>query len=437
MSKIHADMMRLLKQMENPFLPAIDLQLARMENLMTALGHPDSKLPPAVHVAGTNGKGSLMAYVRAIYEAAGKSVHVYTSPHLMRFNERIVLAGKEVEDAELYDALRRVYMLHQQFPGTLFESVTAAAFLLFAKHKADAALIEVGMGGRLDATNIISKPAVSVITPVSIDHSEYLGRDVPTIAREKAGIMKKDVPCVIGPQREEGMAVLTAHALHVGTPLMRHGYEWNLYVEGEKRIYKSSTLTMELPRPALAGDHQWYNAATAIAVADVLIRQGVPFTPEQIAAGIANAKWDGRLQPLTSPKWTEMLPPGSEVWLDGGHNPAAGQVLARWAKDHWGEKPQIHLVCAMVKSKDTRGFLEPLAHLVRHVWAIPIHDEPNALMPGELEYKAQSMGMAAETAHNVREALQKIGAFVQGEGPAHVLIAGSLYMVGQVIAEGV
>jgi dihydrofolate synthase / folylpolyglutamate synthase len=436
-SKIHADMMRLLKQMENPYLRAIDLQLVRMVNLMNALGRPDRRLPPVVHVAGTNGKGSHMAYLRAIYEEAGKKVHVYTSPHLVRFNERVVLAGEEVADAELYDALRRVHLLHQQFPSTLFEGVTAAAFMLFAKTPADVMLMEVGMGGRLDATNVVEKPAVSVITPVSIDHSEYLGKDIPAIAREKAGIMKKDVPCVVGPQSEAARAVIEAHALHVGVPLMRYGKEWQLQQDDGRYFYKSDTLTLELPRPSLAGSHQWQNAATAVAVVDVLRQQGHDITPEQISAGIPKAYWDGRLQRLTSARWVEALPDGSEVWLDGGHNPAAGEVLAQWAKDHWGHSPHMHLVCGMLQGKDVRGFLTPLAPLVAQLWAVPIHDEPKALMPGELEHKAQGMGMKAATAHHVREALQKIGAEASGAEPVHVLISGSLYLVGQVIAEGV
>jgi dihydrofolate synthase/folylpolyglutamate synthase len=436
MSKIHADMMRLLKQMENPYLRAIDLQLVRMVNLMNALGRPDRKLPPVVHVAGTNGKGSLMAYLRAIYEAAGKAVHVYTSPHLVRFNERVVLAGKEVEDADLYDALRRVHMLHSEFPSTLFEGVTAASMLLFAKHKADVMLVEVGMGGRLDATNIIEKPAVCVITPVSIDHSEYLGKDIPAIAREKAGIMKKDVPCVISPQTEDAMAVMSAHALHLGVPLMRYGHEWHLIEENGGYTYKSDTLTMALPRPSLAGGHQWQNAGTAVAAMDVLMQKGHDVNEAAIAAGIPKAFWEGRLQSITSPKWLDALPNGSDVWLDGGHNPAAAAILSRWARDRWGEEPQLHLVCGMLKTKDARGFLTPLAPLVKQLWAVPIHDEPNALMPGELEYKARGMGMQADTAHHVREALEKIGRTATDGKPVHVLITGSLYLVGQVIAEG-
>lgn len=437
MSKIHADMMRLIKQMENPYLRSIDLQLTRMTNLMNALGRPDRKLPPVIHVAGTNGKGSLMAYLRAMYEEAGKAVHVYTSPHLVRFNERVVLAGKEVEDGELYDVLRKVHMLHQQFPSTVFEGVTAAAFLLFAKHKADVLLLEVGLGGRLDATNVIEKPAITVITPVSIDHTEYLGKDISAIASEKAGIIKKGVPCVIGPQSAEAMAVLSARALQLDTPVMRYGHEWHIDIVEGKHIYRSETLTLELPRPSLAGEHQWQNAATAVAVMDVLAQKGMGLDKQAIATGITKAFWIGRLQPLTSPKWTEMLPHGSEVWLDGGHNPAAGAILAQWAHDRWGDTPKLHLVCGMLKNKDARGFLIPLAKQAKQLWAVPIHDEPNAITPGELEYKAQGMGMRAATAHHVREALVKIGEQEKdSKEPVYVLITGSLYLVGQVVAEG-
>lgn len=438
MSKVHADMMRLLKQMENPYLRAIDLQLMRMENLMNALGRPDRKLPPVVHVAGTNGKGSLIAYLRAMYEAAGKAAHVYTSPHLVRFNERVLLAGKEVDDAALYDALRKVHMLHQQFPSTLFEGVTAAAFLLFAKHKADILLAEVGMGGRLDATNVIEAPAVSVITPVSIDHSEYLGKDIAAIAGEKAGIIKKGVPCVVGPQDEVAMALFSARALQLGTPMHRFGHEWHVEKHGEGYRYRSDTLTMDIPRPALAGQHQWHNAGTAIAVMDILAQHGLAVDESSMAEGVSKAFWVGRLQRLTSPRWMDALPEKSALWLDGGHNPAAGEVLAAWAREEYGEKPQLHLVCGMLKGKDVRGFLTPLAPLVKHLWAVPIHDEPNAIMPGELEHKARGMGMQAATAHHVREALQRIGAAEKASGkPAYVLIAGSLYLVGQVLAEEV
>lgn len=436
-SKIHADMMRLLKQMENPYLRAIDLQLVRMVNLMNALGRPDRKLPPVIHVAGTNGKGSLMAYLRAIYEEAGKAVHVYTSPHLVRFNERVVLAGKEVDDAELYDALRKVHMLHQQFPSTLFEGVTAAAFMIFAKHPADVLLLEVGMGGRLDATNVVEKPLVTAITPVSIDHSEYLGKDIAAIAGEKAGIIKKGVPCVIGPQSEEAMGILYARCLQLAAPVMRYGHEWTVERDGEGYVYKSDILTLPLPRPSLAGEHQWENAGTAVAVMDVLQRQGTDISGERIQAAIPKAFWTGRLQQIISPKWTDMLPEGSEVWLDGGHNPAAGEVLARWAQQRWPGQSPLHLVCGMLRSKDVRGFLTPLASQASKLWAVPIHDEPNAITPGELEHKARGMGMQAATAHHVREALERIGAEEKQSGrPAYVLITGSLYLVGQVVAEG-
>lgn len=435
MSSVHADMMRLLKQMENPYLHHIDLHLSRMERIMEALGHPERDLPPTVHVAGTNGKGSLMAYLRAIYEAAEKPVHVYTSPHLVRFNERIVLAGKEVEDAELHQALQKVHRLREQFPVTLFEGVTAAAFQLFAKHPAEALLLEVGLGGRLDATNVIDKPAVSVITPVSLDHMEFLGDSVIQIAREKAGIIKPGVPCVVGPQEPDALGEVMRRAEAVGAPLYRYGFEWRLRQEDGKHFYHSETLTLELPQPSLYGAHQWANAATAVAVIDILRQNGqIDCTDAHIRQGIQSAVWSGRLQQLHSPRWLSLLPEGSEVWLDGGHNPAAGKVLATWIQERWGEEARIQLVCGMVRSKDVKGFLGYLTPFAEHVWAVPIHDEPRAIMPGELQHKAASMGVESSTAHHVPEALAAIGR--THKEPVKVLITGSLYLAGVVLVEG-
>lgn len=434
-SGVHADMMRLLKQMENPYLHHIDLHLSRMERIMEALGRPDRELPPAIHVAGTNGKGSLMAYLRAIYEAAERPVHVYTSPHLVRFNERIVLDGKEVEDAELYQALQKVHRLREQFPVTLFEGVTAAAYLLFAKHPADALLLEVGLGGRLDATNVIEKPAVSVITPVSLDHMEFLGDSVIQIAAEKAGIIKPGAPCVVGPQDPDALGEIMRRAESVGAPLFRYGFEWLLKEEDGKRIYQSDTLTLELPKPSLHGEHQWANAATAVAVVEALRKQGLfTCTDEQIREGITRAVWSGRLQQLHSDRWLSLLPEGSEVWLDGGHNPAAGKVLEAWIRERWGEEAKIQLVCGMVRSKDVKGFLGHLLPYAEHVWAVPIHDEPRAIMPGELQHKATSMGIEASTAHHVPEAVAAIGR--THKEPVKVLITGSLYLAGVVLLEG-
>lgn len=430
---LHADLMRLLKNMENPYLHHIDLHLSRVENLMAALGRPDEDVPPVIHVAGTNGKGSLMAYLRAMVEAAGKSAHVYTSPHLVRFNERIVLNGKEVEDAELYAALQKVHRLREQYPTTLFEGVTAAAFLLFAKKPADVLLLEVGMGGRLDATNVIAKPLASVITPISLDHMEFLGESVAAIAKEKAGIIKPGVVCVVGPQAQEAMQVIIEKAQSVQAPLFRHGYEWHLREEGGKYRYESPSLTCEIPIPSLHGEHQWANAATAIAVMDAL-SASLTIGTDAMQQGITRAVWPARLQRLTSAHWLNKLPAGSELWLDGGHNPAAGKILAAWIREKWGEETQVHLICGMVRSKDIRGFLNPLIPHASQVVAVPIHDEPRAITPGELQQMAAELGGDAITAHSVAEALEQIAA--TSAPPVRVLIAGSLYLAGTVLVEG-
>lgn len=431
-TKIHTDMMRLLKQMENPYLRHIDLGLGRMAQLMAMLGRPDRKLPPVIHVAGTNGKGSLMAYLRAMLEADGKAVHVYTSPHLIRFNERVVLAGKEVEDKILFDALLRVHRMREQFPSTLFEGVTAAAFTLFVQHKADALLLEVGMGGRLDATNIIEKPVLTAITPVSMDHAEFLGKDVAAIAGEKAGIIKSGVPCVVGPQVPEAMEEITAQAQKLKAPLFRCGYEWHIERDG----YSSGNRRLTIPKPSLAGSHQYHNAATAIACVDVLNQYcNIKLPDNVITAGIQTAQWPGRLQQLHSNHWLQHLPEGSEVWLDGGHNPAAGEILADWLRGQGGKTAGLHLICGMMKRKDALQFLKVAGREATQVWTVPIPDESDAFSPQELAAVAAQAGVVAQPVDHPSEALRQIGGKAAGK-PVKALIAGSLYLAGTILAEG-
>ena len=431
-SKIHTDMMQLLKQMENPYLRGIDLQLVRMENLMNALGRPDQQLPPVIHVAGTNGKGSLLAYLRAMFEAAGHCVHRYTSPHLVRFNERVVLAGKEVGDAELYDVLRRVHALRHEFPATLFEAVTAAAFLLFIKKPADVLLLEVGMGGRLDATNVVQTPKITAITPVSRDHEEFLGSEIGEIAAEKAGILKPGVPCVVGPQLPEALKVIEKKAGEIGSPLFRFGHEWRMEQTEDGYDYVSERQRLPIPVPPLGGEHQWANAATAIACMELWLGNGSGL--ETMVQGIARASWPARLQPLYVLDWLAYLPRGSEIWLDGGHNPAAGEILAGWLRQKTASGMKCHLACGMMQTKDAGGFLKPIAPYVAQVWTVPIPDEPKAFPPQELEKIASGLGMKAMAAPSVNRAIEASGKISGGE-PVLVLIAGSLYLAGAVLAE--
>lgn len=419
----------MLKALENAFLAPIDLGLSRMERLMQALGKPQQKLPHVIHVAGTNGKGSLIAYLRAILSAAEKKTHIYTSPHLIRFNERIILAGQEVEDGLLLKALQKIYRLKDQFPGTLFELSTAAAFTLFAEHKADALLLEVGLGGRLDATNVVQTPAVTVITPVSLDHMEYLGETLPLIAAEKAGIMKPSVPCVVGPQEPEAMAMIEQKAQTLNVPLHRFGKEWTL----ENNQYHSATLDFILPDPSLIGEHQWLNAATAVAVMDVLHQQNLfsDVNADHLKLGIQSAVWPARLQSLNSPALLDHLPKDSKLWLDGGHNPAAGKMLAAWLKKTWGDKAEISLVCGMMQSKDATGFFKPLAPYVKQCFTVPIPREPKSFTAETLAEIAGSCAVNTIPATDVFAAFQQIS---QNPQPQNVLIAGSLYLSGVVLA---
>lgn len=429
-SKVHMEMMQLLKQMENPYLRGIDLQLVRMENLMNALGRPEQKLPPIIHVAGTNGKGSLLAYLKAMFESAGKLVHRYTSPHLVRFNERVILAGREVGDAELYDALRRVHALHQQFPSTLFEAVTAAAFLLFIKEPADVLLLEVGLGGSLDATNVVQNPKLTAITPVSMDHEEFLGSTIGEIAGEKAGILKQGVTCVVGPQHPDALKVIEEKAAAVGAPLFRFGKEWRLEQSENGYDYVSEQHRIAIPKPPLAGIHQWSNAATAIACMEQWLGASEDLSPW--AEGIAKADWPARLQRLDVAGWLSALPEGSEIWLDGGHNPSAGKALAEWLTDQ--DDMPCQLICGMMQTKDAGGFLKLVAPLTDRVWTVAIPEEPKAYPPQELEKIALDAGMRAMAAPSVSRAVEAAGKTAGGK-PVRVLIAGSLYLAGSVLAD--
>ena len=404
------------------------LSLDRIERLLAALGNPQDRLPPVVHVAGTNGKGSTVATMRACLEAGGYRVHVFTSPHLVRFNERIRVAGELIEDDALVALLDECERANAGQPITFFEVATCAAFLAFARTPADVALLEVGLGGRLDTTNVVRRPAVTAITPVSLDHQAFLGPTVAAIAGEKAGILKPGVPAVIGPQSEEAETVIDARAAVVGAPLCRWQREWRCAPSGKGLHYEGTRWRLDLPLPSLPGAHQIANAGTAIACLEQL--SGIPLAPDAIAIGLRRIDWPARLQRLRRGPLVEMLPAGGELWLDGGHNPSAGAALADVAKG-WRDRP-LDLVIGMLNTKDAGGFLAPIAPYARSLYAVTIPGEENPHPAAEIAAAARRLGLAAREAASVDAAFREIAA---SPGPARVLICGSLHLAGVVLAD--
>jgi dihydrofolate synthase/folylpolyglutamate synthase len=412
----------ILERLKSLHPKAIDMSLDRVVGLMKRLGDPQEALAPVVHVAGTNGKGSTLACLRAMLEAAGKRVHVYTSPHLVRFNERIRLAGTLVDDARLSAILEEIERVNAGDPITFFEVTTAAAFLAFAREPADFVLLETGMGGRLDATNLVRRPAVTALTPISFDHMQYLGDTLAAIAGEKAGILKPGVVACVGPQPAEAAAVFDARAASLGVPLFRHGHEWRVTASGTGLRYEGRA-SFDLPAPVLPGPHQIANAGLAAACAEQL-----GLDPRAIAAGVARAEWPARLQRLTRGPLREALPKGVDLFLDGGHNEAAGEALAGWMA---GRK--VDLVFGMLSTKDPATFLRHVAPHVRRLRAIPIAGEPLSRPASEIAAAARAVGIAdvAEAADE-NAAASDLAAAAQADVP--VLVCGSLYLCGRVLA---
>ncbi len=402
----------------------IDLTLDRMHRLLAALGHPERHLPPVIHIAGTNGKGSTQACLRAGLEAEGARVHAYTSPHLVRFHERIRLAGALVSEAELADLLDACEAANGDAPITFFEVTTCAALLGFARHPADWLLLEVGLGGRLDATNVVDRPALCVITPVSFDHEQYLGSTLAAIAGEKAGILKPGVPCVVAPQAAEALEVIEAKAEAVGAPLHVHGRDWMAWRERDRLVVQDDRGLADLPLPRLPGAHQIVNAGTAVAALRLLGR-----SEAAQEAAPARAEWPARLQRLTRGPLAAAAP-GAELWLDGGHNPAAGAALAL-ALAAMPARP-THLICGMLNTKDVGGFLRPLAAQARSLTCVSIPGALATLPAADTCAAGRAAGHAARTAASVTEAL---AAILAQDPAARVLICGSLYLAGEVLAE--
>jgi dihydrofolate synthase/folylpolyglutamate synthase len=420
---------------------SIDLSLGRIERLLAEMGSPHRALPPVIHVAGTNGKGSTIAFMRAVLEAAGLAVHVYTSPHLVRFHERIRLGvpggaaaggGRFVEEERLVEALAACERINAGAPITVFEITTAAAFRLFHETPADVLLLEVGLGGRFDATNVIALPACCIVTPVSMDHAEYLG-DTPTkIAGEKAGIFKRGAPAVIAPQEPDTTAVLEAAAERVGASRIWVGQQdFGVHEEAGRLIYQDNEGLIDLALPRLPGRHQHVNAGTAIAG---LRAAGYDFDAGLFERGLTRAEWPARLQRLTRGRLIDLIPAGSELWLDGGHNPDGGRVLAEAMADLQDRLPApLVLVVGMLGTKDTAAVLRPFAGLARQLIATPIHGQLAARPAADVAALAASVGLTSSTAPSVPDALRLIAA-QDWSSPPRILICGSLYLAGEVLA---
>ena len=414
----------------------IDLGLERMQLLLDRLGHPERKLPPVIHVAGTNGKGSTIAYLRAILEAAGNRVHIYTSPYLVRINECYRLGrvggGILVGDEELCSALENCERVNAGEPITLFEIQTAVAFTLFAQHPADLVLLEVGLGGRLDATNVIETPLASVISPIGMDHTEFLGDSLMAIAREKAGIIKRDVPVISAEQPAEAIAVIEQSARRSHAPLHAAGQDWNVNVERGRLVYQDDRGLMDLPAPRLFGRHQFENAGLAIATLRAL--DSLRIEASAFEAGIINAEWPARMQRLASGPLTEQGPPACEIWLDGGHNAEGGRVVAAALGDleERVSRPLVVIV-GMIANKDASAFLANFAGLTRHIIAVKIPDRDNAMPPDRLADAARALGMRVEISTSVEAALRSLARLAY-EVPPRILITGSLYLAGHVLS---
>jgi dihydrofolate synthase/folylpolyglutamate synthase len=414
----------------------IDLDLERMQRLLQRLGHPERKLPGVIHVAGTNGKGSTIAYLRAILEAANLSVHVYTSPYLVRINESYRLGkaggGVLVDDGELRAALEHCERVNDGAPITIFEIETAAAFCLFSRHPADVLLLEVGLGGRLDATNVIDAPLATVITPVGMDHTEFLGDTLVQISSEKAAIIKRDVPVISAEQPPEVAAVIEQQARRVRAPLHAAGEGWHVNVERGRLVYQDERGLMDLAAPRLFGRHQFGNAGLAIATLRAL--DAFRIDAAAFETGILSAEWPARMQRLASGALVDLAPQGGELWLDGGHNADGGRVVAAALGDleERVSRPLV-VIAGMMGNKDAKGFLANFAGLTRHIIAVQIPDRGNAMSPDTLADAARHLGMRVETSSGVEAALRSLTRLAY-EVPPRILITGSLYLAGHVLA---
>ena len=414
----------------------IDLSLGRLQDLLEKLGHPERRLPPVIHVAGTNGKGSTIAFLRAMLEAGRRRVHVYTSPHLVRFHERIRLArdggGRLVDETILIDAFARCESANAGAPITIFEITTAAALLLFSETPADVLLLEVGLGGRFDATNVIDTPIASIITPISYDHREFLGSTLAEIADAKAGIVKPGAPAIVAQQNDEALRVIERETLRARTRMFLAERDFFVREENGRIVFEDEQGLLDLPLPRLAGRHQIGNAGLALAT----LRQVEPsLAPAAFERGLVAAEWPARLQLLTRGALADRAPVNAEVWLDGAHNVDGARVLAAAMGDLEDRSPRpLILVCGSLSSKDTHAFFGAFRGLAQEVLAVPIHGEHGGRSAAEVAGFAQANSLAAAAFESVGQALDYLCARAWFE-PPRILITGSLYLAGEVLAE--
>jgi len=415
----------------------IDLSLDRMWRLLDALGNPQSRLAPVVHIAGTNGKGSTLANMRAMIEAAGLATHAYTSPHLVRFHERIRLGkpggGELIPEAMLVDLLEECEVANEGEPITFFEITTAAAMLAFARNPADYVLLEVGLGGRLDATNIISTPAVSVITPVDMDHEQYLGDTLAKIAQEKAGILKRNCLACIGIQHDEAREAIEQTGEKLGASMKFANQDFQCFEQYGRLVYQDEDELLDLDLPALPGRFQIDNAGLAIAAIRTLADERI--TQAHIAQGLTSVKWSARMERLEPGHLHTLVPEGTEIWLDGGHNPSAGRAVAASLADLDERAPRpLVLVTGMLNTKRAEGYLKPFAGLIQKVMAIDIPGEENTIPAVQLARLANAAGLDARPYDSIEHALRAAGEITSGDVPVRIVIGGSLYLAGNVLA---
>ncbi len=414
-----------------------DLSLGRIRRVLEALGNPQLRIPPVIHVAGTNGKGSTSAFCRAILEAGGKTVHVHTSPHLVNWHERYRLGapggGRLVKDDLLEATIARVAEANGGQPITVFEILTAVMFVLFSEHPADYCIVEVGLGGRFDATNVIEEPLVSVITSIALDHMAQLGDREELIAFEKAGIMKRGRPVVVSPQIDSVNAVLEKTARERGSPAWFAGEQFSFHEQGGRFVYQDEDGLLDLPLPRLRGVHQFANAATAIAA---LRFAGIDLPDSAFETGMETVRWPGRMERLKAGPLQELAPEGSELWIDGGHNPAAGEVIASELANLEERAPMpVFIITGMLTTKDPAGFFRAFEGLVERVFTVPIHDSEQGFPERELARIAIECGLDAHPCLSVDDALKAINGLLKPDEPCRILICGSLYLVGEVLRE--
>ncbi|WP_265024832.1 MULTISPECIES: bifunctional folylpolyglutamate synthase/dihydrofolate synthase [unclassified Wolbachia] len=404
-----------------------DFSLDRIKSFLNKLGNPEKKIPPIIHIAGTNGKGSTLSFIRYIMQAAGYKVHTYTSPHLVNFNERIVVAGNDIDDSELHNSLEECRIAVAEQPITLFEAATTAAFLAFSRHKADITLVEVGLGGRLDATNVIDNPILTIITSIALDHTEYLGPTVETIAGEKAGIMKPNVPCVIAPQEKSIMNTLEQHAINKKSPLYRGGFEWNCEKQNNRMVFQSTIQSIEFSLPSLKGDHQIINAGNAIAACSILSgKYGFDIGEEDIASGLQGTYWPARLESIKKGNLISLLPKDWQLFLDGAHNNDGARVLAKWIKDNFAEG--IYMIFGVTRNRNVAEFLEHLKPYIKLLCAVCVKSEPKATSTDLIREGAHNIGINAIECESIRDAISNHILKASIQNVKTILICGSLFL---------